>query len=294
MDEAATSMSSEIYFSEGDRHKPLVIFIHGMGMKADMWAEPEHARILGGRYPLSILLADVEMRTSFDDLKGLGFPVLAWSQRRPAGPAEAAVTELKELADRYYLKSDAGIILIGHSRGGLIARRFLADCDSVRAVITIGAPHKGSTVAKWVVHASPLSSALMKIMGDMEVKGTIHRVVAFLSGKGIREMLPGSEFLRGLSTGHAPDVRIASIGGTDPALVKIGKTSLPALLSGIMREGSLPDEMTEGKGDGFVSAESSVYPGGDEHRNFHDHHAALLFCREVREYIKQIVTSLER
>ena len=87
-------MKSEIFYSEGHREKPLVIFVHGMGMNAAMWAEPAVARILGGKYPLSVLLGDVEMRTSFHDLKALGFPVLAWSQKRPAGPALLAVEEL--------------------------------------------------------------------------------------------------------------------------------------------------------------------------------------------------------
>jgi hypothetical protein len=50
--------------------------------------------------------------------------------------------------------------------------------------------------------------------------------------------------------------------------------------------------MREGKADGFVTAESAVYPGGDEHRDFHVHHAGLIFDRGVREYVMKRVLSL--
>jgi pimeloyl-ACP methyl ester carboxylesterase len=289
-------MKSEVFYSEGDREKPLIIFIPGIGMNAAMWADPSSARILGGKYPLSVLLGEAEMRTSFQDLKGLGYSVLALSQKRPAGAAMLVVDELQELIAKYSAKLRGSIILIGHSRGGLIARRFLQDNNNafVRGVITIGAPHRGSTMAKWVAYTSPLSSALKKIMDitDKDVKSVVHRVVAFLNGKGIRDMLPGSDFLVGLSDKRAPGVRIVSIGGTDPALVKIGRTSLPDLLTNFIPESSLPDEIRKGKGDGFVSAASSVYPGGSEHRDFRVHHAGLIFDRDVREYIRKVVTSL--
>jgi pimeloyl-ACP methyl ester carboxylesterase len=288
-------MLSEIFFSEGNRQKPLVIFIHGMGMNAAMWADPASARILGGKYPLSVLLGDVDMRTSYHDLKDLGFPVLVWSQQRPAGPVILAVEELRGLVAAYSEKSTAGIILVGHSRGGLIARRFLEDCEvSVRGVITVAAPHRGSMMAKWVAYLSPLSAALSKVMeiGDNEVQSAMRRIIGFLNGSGIKEMLPGSEFLTGLSGQLDPNLRVVSIGGTDPELVKIGKISLSTLLSGIMPEKAFPDEMREGKGDGFVSAASAVYPGGEGHRDFHAHHAGLIFDQGVREYILKVVSPM--
>jgi pimeloyl-ACP methyl ester carboxylesterase len=288
-------MKSEIIYLEGDGAKPLVIFIHGLGMDAAMWAEPALARILGGKFPLSVLLGDAEMKTSFHDLKDQGFPVLAWSQTRPAGPIFIAVEELKELVMAYSEKAPKGIVLIGHSRGGLIARRILQECVApIRAVITIAAPHKGSSMAKWVVSFSPLSATLKKIMdlGDKEVRTSLHRVITFLSGHEIREMLPGSDFLTGLSEIRQPGFFVASIGGTDPALVRIGATSLPNLLATVLPEKMIPDELREGKGDGFVTAESAIYPGGDEHKDFHVHHAGLIFDRVVREYVKKTVLSL--
>ena len=285
-------MNLEIFYAEGDCARPLVIFIHGMGMDAAMWAEPALARILGGKYPLSVLLGEDEMRTSFHDLKDIGFPVLAWSQKRPAGPVLTAAAELKDLVAAYPEKTAAGIVLIGHSRGGLIARLFLQDCKiPVRGIITVGTPHKGSSLAKLAAYVSPVTTAIKSLIdrNDKEVKSAMHRVLSFLSSDAINEMLPGSSLLKNLSDKRTPGTRVCSIGGTDPALVKIGKASLPSILSGIMSEKMLPEEMQEGKGDGFVSAESAVYPGGEEHRNFHAHHAGLLFHRDVREYIMRVV-----
>jgi pimeloyl-ACP methyl ester carboxylesterase len=288
-------MKSEIFYADGDREKPLIIFIHGIGMDAAMWAEPALARILGGKYPLSILLDKAEMRTLFHDLKDIGFPVLAWSQKRPAGPAFSAVAELKDLVAAYSLKTSAGIVLIGHSRGGLIARLFLQDSRiPVRGVVTIGTPHRGSSMSKWATSVSPITTIVRSYMdwNNKEVKSALHRVLTFLNSDGIKEMLPGSGFLKSISDERTPGTRIISIGGTDPALIKIGKSSLPSIMSGIMPEIMLPEEMREGKGDGLVSAESAVCPGGDEHRNYHAHHTGLIFNVDVREYIMKVVMSL--
>lgn len=289
-------MKTEAVFLEGKKTKPLVIFIHGMGMDANMWVDPSRARVLGGKYPLSILLGGRELRNSFHDLGERGFPVLTWSQKRPAGPALAALEELRDHVRKHGGLSSAGIILIGHSRGGLIARRYLAESAvPVRAIITVGTPHHGSSMAKWVSYISPLAAALKKIIEagqKKEVRSALLRVATFLSGSGVKEMLPGSDFLRSLSDELMSGTRTVSIGGTDPSLVKIGATSLPALLAGVIPEKMMPDEMREGRGDGFVSAESAVYPNGDEHRNFHAHHAGLIFDRDVREYIVKVVTAI--
>jgi len=264
-------------------------------MDAAMWAEPERARILGGKYPLSALLGEAELRTSFHDLKDSGFPVLAWSQKRPAGPVSAALKELRDIVRTYEQKSDAGIILVCHSRGGLIARLFLHDYRiRVRGVITIGTPHQGSSMSKLATYVSPIAAALKSIMdrNDREMRSAAHRVFAFLSSYEMKEMVPGSDFLKSISYERPTGTLIISVGGTDPALVKFDKSSLPSILSGIMPEKMLPEEMREGKGDGFVSAESAVCPGGDEHRDFHAHHAGLIFNRDVREYIMKVIISL--
>ncbi|HMK55529.1 MAG TPA: alpha/beta fold hydrolase [Dissulfurispiraceae bacterium] len=289
-------MKDETFSFKGDRSKPLIVFIHGMGMDAKIWARPEESRVLGGKYPLSILLDGKELNSSFHDLRDRGYPVVAWSQKRPAGPVHIAVDELVEIARHYASRNDAGIILIGHSRGGLIARFFLQKQKiPVKAIITIGTPHKGSSMAKWASFISPVAVAVRKMLDlkDREVQTATYRIMAFLSSDGLREMLPGSELIKSLLASPRLAVRSISIGGTDPSIVKIGQRPLPSILSEIIPPKLLPDELKDGLGDGFVSAESSVFPGGDEHRDFNMNHAGLIFDPAVRNFILNEISSID-
>jgi hypothetical protein len=153
-------------------------------------------------------------------------------------------------------------------------------------------PHSGSTIAKWADRISPITSGIKSILDRVRKnrsRSTFQRVTSFLSGSGIREMLPDSYFIRSLNPNSAAGIKTISIGGTDPSLLKIGGTPLGIILSRIIPEKILPDELRAGMGDGFVSARSSVYPNGHEHKNFHAHHAGIIFNIEAREYIKKIV-----
>ena len=261
-----------------------------MGMDANFWADPAGARILGGKYPLRVLLGGLEMKNSFDDLRALGFPVLTWSQTRPAGPADIALEELKEVLNDH---SSGEVILIGHSRGGLLARKVAENSiHRVRAVITIASPHQGSNVAKWADMISPFASTLKKIIDASHRDGSVsavQRVLGFLSGPGLKEMLPDSDFIKSLPFKPAAGTRNISVGGTDPSLVEINGRPLSAIISGLLPDSLLPDEFREGLGDGFVSSSSSVWPGAAEHRNFHAHHAGIVFDSDVRKFIMDAV-----
>ncbi len=285
-------MKPDVIFYDGDREKPLVVFVHGMGMDANFWADPDSARVLGGKYPLRILLGEVEIKNSFNDLRSLGYPVMTWSQKRPAGDAGAALEELHEIVKEYASKD---IILIGHSRGGLLARKLAgSNSHNIKLIVTIASPHHGSNVAKWADMISPFASTLKKII-DAGHKGesasAVQRVLGFLSGPGLKEMLPESAFIKSLPAQPAAGTKTISIGGTDPSLVLINGKPLTAVISSLLPDSLLPDEFREGLGDGFVSASSSVWPGADEHRNFHAHHAGVIFDADVRRYIREIVSA---
>jgi pimeloyl-ACP methyl ester carboxylesterase len=283
-------LEQDIIFYKGTPGRPLVIFIHGMGMDAGFWANPAGARILGGKYPLRILIPGMVIKNSFDDLRALGFSVLTWSQARPAGEAMVAFEELKEIALAH---SSGPLILIGHSRGGLLARMLVEhDINNVMAVITIGSPHHGSTIARWADHLSPFASLLKKIIdtGKNNRSGSsIQKILGFLSSSGIKEMLPDSDFMNALSSKAVEGITTISIGGTDPSLIRLNGKTIMAALSGILPNSMLPDEIREGMGDGMVSAASSVWPGASEHQNFYAHHVSLAFDKDIRTYIMKIV-----
>lgn len=291
-------MIPEIVFHEGERGKPLVVFIHGMGMNVRAWSEPSKARILGGKYPLSVLLGQSEGKpeSSFSDLKGRGYNVLSWSQSRPGGPVEAAVSELKELTEMYGGFAENGIIFVCHSRGGLIARKYLESPDvPVKGLITLATPHHGTSMARWAAYISPLTSAANRLVlgfGKKEADSALRRVIAFLGSSGLRELLPGSTFFAGLSDTKVKEAQYASAGGTSPDLLRAVSVSLPAIFSAIVPEVILPEELREGSGDGLVSAASSVLPRADCHRDFHVNHGSILCDADVRRYVLELVESM--
>jgi pimeloyl-ACP methyl ester carboxylesterase len=283
----------ETFFRRGRGKKPLVVFIHGMGMDVKTWSEPSTALILGGKYPLPALAEpDAEIATSLQDLKSLGYPLLAWTQSRPVGPIMVAVRELKELLCRYEEYAARGTIFICHSRGGLVARKYLEAPDvPVRAMITLATPHHGTTMARWAVIISPLASAMNQLLdvAKNDIDSAFRRVLGFLGSTGLRELLPGSRFYSGLKDAKKEGVRYISTGGTNPDLLRAVSISLPQLISRVLPENVVPEEMRQGMGDGLVSAASSVLPYADDHLNVHVNHGSILFDKEVRRLIIKTV-----
>jgi pimeloyl-ACP methyl ester carboxylesterase len=290
-------MKLDIRFRKGDKDKPLAVFIHGLGMNADFWADPARARVLGGSYPLSALLGeDIEMRTSYQDLEGLGFGVLTWSQSRPAGPIAAAERELRQILLEHSAHAHEGVLFICHSRGGLVARKYLeAGADTTLAVITLSTPHGGTSLAKWAVFMSPLATAvthLLKNFDRQEADTAFRKILRFLGSSGLKELLPGSDFYRRLRDERVGGAKYVSVGGTDPDLFRALALPLRQLLASVVPEKMFPEEMRDGRGDGLVSAASSVLPYADEHLNFPLNHASIIFDRGVRDFIVAIVQSI--
>jgi pimeloyl-ACP methyl ester carboxylesterase len=284
----------EIFFHRGEGKRPLVVFIHGMGMDMKTWSSPSAALILGGKYPLPALAGpDAEIATSLQDLKSLGYPLLSWTQSRPVGPVMVAVRELKELLCRYEKYAARGTILICHSRGGLVARKYLEAPDvPIRAVSTLATPHHGTSMAKWAAIISPLASAMNQLLRDAakkDIDSAFRRVLGFLGSTGLRELLPGSQFYSGLKDVKKEGVRYVSMGDTNPDLLRAVSVSLPRLISRVLPKNVIPEEMKEGMGDGLVSAASSVLPYADEHLNVNVNHGSILFDKEVRRLIIKTV-----
>ncbi len=276
---------------------PLLVFIHGMGMNVKAWTKPAEARILGGKYPLACLLRpDEELETSFGDLRRRGFPVLSWTQSRPAGPIQIAVDELRDIMRAHPERGNEGVVLIGHSRGGLIARKSMEGCDRpVRGLVTLATPHLGTTMARWAVSLSPLASVLNQFVegvSEREADSAFRRILAFLCGRGLRELLPGSKFFSDLRDKRYPGMRCISVGGTTPDLLKAIPVPLTEIISRLLPDWVIPEEMRAGHGDGLVSAASSVLPYGDEHSNFPVNHAEVLFDKKVRDYVVRSVESM--
>jgi len=296
-------MKLDIASYHGSIDKPAIVFIHGLGMDKNIWVNPSESCILGGMFPLKILLdkkntaENVEkIQTLFDDLRQRDYSVITWSQKTPAGPIDSAVKELHEIIIEAQKMTNAGIILIGHSRGGLIARKYLFKQDkSIKGLITISTPHKGSSVAKIAKYLSPLVSMINPLVPNGD-KGTlsfsIKRILNFLKSRALKELLPDSNFFRSIKDGPLNGVHYASVGGTKPTLFNLYNVSFPDIFEKVIPENLYPEEMRMGKGDGLVSAESSKIPWSHEHYNFAFNHAEILFDNGVRDVLGKIIERL--
>lgn len=298
-------MNLDIVAYQGEVIKPAIIFIHGLGMDKDIWVNPSNSRILGGMFPLKVLLRKCfpdeppgAIRTLFDILRQKGYTVVTWSQKRPAGPIGPAVQELQEVVRAVRGMGHGSILLVGHSRGGLIARKYLAGTDkTVQALITLATPHQGSTVAGIAGYVSPLAAWLAPVIPKGE-KGTLRfalqRVLEFLRSRALRELLPESAFFQSLNDGPKEGLYCASVGGTSPNLFTLSRIAVPEIFEKIVPATLFPEEMKQGKGDGLVSVESSRLPWSDEHHLFGLNHAEILFDERVNDIVAGIIERTKR
>jgi hypothetical protein len=201
------------------------------------------------------------------------------------------------------------ICLLCHSRGGLVARKYLAVNNSnsnVSALITICTPHKGSSIAKLASYISPLVRIITPFVSNntnsAALKKAVTRVTDFVKSNAVKELLPSSDFFKTLSDHRKEGMRCLTMGGTNPSLFGFyrwkektadGKRlqcpeevlSFPGILEKIMPSGLFPGELKKGLGDGLVTAESSRLGWSDEHHNFPLNHARMLYDEKVRETI---------
>jgi pimeloyl-ACP methyl ester carboxylesterase len=298
-------MKLDIVAYQGEAGKPAILFIHGLGMDKDIWINPSNARILGGMFPLKVLLKKCfpdedpgAARTLFEILRQKGYTVVTWSQKRPAGPIDTAVQELQEVIRIVHAMDHESIFLMGHSRGGLIARKYLAGTNEpVQALITLATPHHGSAVAGIARYVSPLAVWLAPVIPKGE-KGTLRfalrRVLEFLRSRALRELLPESGFFQSLDDGPMEGVYYASVGGTSPNLFTLSGIVVPDIFEKIIPATLFPEEMKQGKGDGLVSVESSRLPWCHEHYLFGLNHAELLFDERVSDRVVSIIENINR
>jgi pimeloyl-ACP methyl ester carboxylesterase len=296
-------MSLDTISFTGNDDKPAVVFIHGLGMDKDIWVNPAKSRILGGMFPLKFLInikqsdrKSEKVQTLFDDLKLRGYPVITWSQGRPAGPIQSVLPELDEIITLAHSLSEAGVILIGHSRGGLIGRKYLLEKDkSIRSLITISTPHYGTAIARIANYLSPVVSLINPLIPHKEKESgfiAIRRIFEFFKSKALQELLPDSKFFKTLNDGPLDWVQYISVGGTNPTLFKYGNFSFPDIFEKVIPEHLYPDEIKKGRGDGLVSAESSRILWSDEHCEFEFNHANILFDEKVRSTLVEKIEKM--
>ena len=321
-------MRLPIYFYKGDPNKFAIVFIHGLGMDSSIWTSPSETRIIGGAFPLSMLTRNppqtlkinqiptvlpekfttgdtFPLSTSFNDFKEKDYSVITWSQKKPLGSVYHAIEELKYVVNFSNLFTRKGIVLIGHSRGGLIARKFIEKSNKIKALITIATPHRGSTMAKWVEYMSNLPDLLKPFLKILPKEKILEKISNFLKSEAVKELLPNSSFISSFK--KIENVRYYCLGGDNPNLLNIYQWKLkkendffilnaekvfsfPKSLISLLPKKLIPKEWING--DGLVSTESSLI---DEkfYRIFNVNHAEIIINSEVRSYILNIVENLQ-
>ncbi|RXM50006.1 MULTISPECIES: ABC-three component system protein [unclassified Chryseobacterium] len=143
--------------------KNLIIFIHGFIGSEETWVKKD------GKMPLiSYLLDDLEIKNNFNIAlfeyyteltnffpKTRTFLNFARKKKDAKNLAINQITKLLESKIQYSCAEFDNIILIGHSMGGLIAKRFVLDdlkknTDSrTKLYISLATPHLGSIIANY-------------------------------------------------------------------------------------------------------------------------------------------------
>jgi hypothetical protein len=133
----------------------------------------------------------------------------------------------------------------------------------------------------------------------------IKRVRDLFEGKALKELLPGSHFFKTLNDSPHKDIKYLSFGGTIINLLTVYKWKkkgdkfdpvplliIPDSLINILPARIIPDELTPGKGDFMVSAESSVLPWAPDHYNLPANHISIAWHKHTIEHTLELLEKL--
>jgi len=320
-------MKLDITTHKGNPGKAVVIFIHGLAMDKHFWLDPLETKVFGKNLPLKyfaarkprlsnsinkISIGDVPVKINglWDEVVREGFSAVCWSQSRPAGPITVAVEELKDVVSTVRKKFPSRpIAFICHSRGGLVARKYMeAKPKGIKALITIASPHGGSSLSKIGKYIEPLTKPLKAVLpkdSHGNVTGIIKNLHELIDCKALKELMPDSAFINNLKDTPAKAIQYLSFGGRQTALLKIYKwekvsgtvqarsiLTIPDSLLKIIPASAMPIELTPGKGDFMVTAESSVLPWSTDHYNLQANHFTISWNRKVREKTLEVLKKI--
>lgn len=255
-----------------DPARPVVLLFHGLHQDAQTWTAPSHVEYAydARRQPSDERIGSTHDKPNagvykvgaspwlygadrggwdrsvnwFDYLASLGFTVATWSQ--PGLSFADAWPSAREALDSIITHTAARspaspppVVLLGHSRGGLLIRKALKERGDgggrVRMVITLHSPHQGSELgrAPGRIIAETVDLVDCCIPGELTapVKDDVKNAVVELmrpftkifSAYENRELIPDGPLLRDLAQGEKPvaGVRYHTFGGTNPNYYRV-------------------------------------------------------------------------
>ncbi len=337
---------------KGAEGKPIVILIHGFGATEKSWTNPYEEFLGRGRISFDYVLADYDERPSppyflprqfrnycfstplvrlpsrppplWEVLRERGYNLLTWTQREPFGPIGLAVEELNGMVmeSEAIFGIGARLVLMGHSRGGLVARKWIQDHPDKRgrvdSLVLLASPNGGSRLAdvgeffaravKTIGRFMPRGPSLGCGRISFQASWFYWEIARLFEGAALEDLRPRSPFILSLKQkeieeqrSRIPYLNLVATSTVFTKLYRISATdvgklrevsslidSLPKMVPAMM----LPHELVHGKGDGLVSKERAriawVAPGFQ--REFHINHLRMLIDRDVR---REIIRFLE-
>jgi pimeloyl-ACP methyl ester carboxylesterase len=336
----------------GADEKPILILIHGFGATEKSWTNPYEEFLGRGKISFDYVLADYRGRPSppyfpfgkfrnyclstplrqlssrppalWDVLKDREYNLITWTQCKPYGSIALAVEELNGIMEEseVIFGGRDPLILIGHSRGGLVARKWIQDHPAKRGridgLILLGCPNGGSRLADVAdFFARGIRAVGRFIPSEFSPnRGKIFpRLSAFyediaglFKGVVLEELRPHSPFILGLKRKELEEQRsripYLNLVGKSTAFTKLYRistddigglrevTSLIDSLSMMVPTVMMPDEIVNEKGDGLVSKGRAriAWMRLGSQKEFPVNHLRLLIDLDVR---KEIIRFLE-
>ncbi len=208
-------------------------------------------------------------------LRRQGFATAAASYDHDQSIADSAA-ELSRIAKQLFNSSETEprLALVGHSMGGLVAREWTENDtlfdQRIAALISIGTPHGGSNWAS----LPPLLDLFTS--GDFDCNDLVDVILHEPSSPGVRDLVPGSEFLRHMAARPAekmsptPALLVPAAPSTMTRRLsfatRFDDSTATARVVRLIRPRIRPllesfDEMVRGKGDGVVAASRATVKG---------------------------------
>ena len=187
-------------------------------------------------------------RSWWHALQRAGFPVVTYSQvpdlmvpfaKGPIAQCKQFMEMLQQDVLSQPEHKGRKVVILGHSRGGLIGRAFLGDPEvkadtkgrfpAVSGLITLSSPHQGSHMAlmddKVITFLNTVQKVVPKLPNDAgnQVINTLKiKIDAYVGAHG-DEIEPNSPLFRTLAAQEPirPGVRCISVGGTSPRLFRL-------------------------------------------------------------------------
>ncbi len=318
---ALKGVTPRVEVTDGNRDRPLVLLLHGAkGTILDMvdpaagpdnnydHLAPLRPEVAIGQsvYPGIGIWSCCELddkkdvRSWRDVLRENDFATAAYSQVDPDGLLAAPIEQLVGVVQTLKLPQDGltipdgkdlpgaykpygRIVLLAHSRGGLLSRAFLksfpAEATSITTLITLHSPHTGSSLGNLAVDVTGAIEDLRSVLGNVVIDA-LGWLRDMANAPVYTELGVGSPFLTDLATDELPlkGIEYFTFGGVSVRLTRI-KQWVYTLESALPKwrwppydharvetevpgaspvANSLPDvieELTEGRGD-LLTADS--------------------------------------